>query len=291
MKRRIFSPAGLPLLAFPAGRADRENQKRKGVKDLGTVTASQALFRSQIRATGPVLLWGSQSRNFTLLRELIKQSDPFVLVGTRRDLDKSCLLTLPHQWTDTSPPDILPTGSGIITLDGSDPEIASQFQAALPYWNSHLVILCLGNGLQADMDTMDMLNKKGRYIILAESLSRSISSSGNIRLDEAKFLRFMDGILISSTGADTKSAIEYLPTYESIRPATTWDLSLKRNDARKFGSLNRQGRDPGGLGLGQTRTLETKPLFTHQELTEARDRRATILCNAQTGHLFTCSIR
>lgn len=291
MKRRLFSPAGLALLALPAGKADRENQKRRQVKDLGSVTASQALFASQIKLTGPIFLWGSQSRNFPLLRELVKQGSPYVLVGTERDLDKSCLLALPHDWTDTIPPDTLPPGSGILTLDSGDPDAAIQLQTTLPYWNRHLVILCLGNGLQADMDTMDILNKKGCYLILAESLSRSISSSGNIRLDETKFLRFMDCILISSTGPDTKAAIEALPTYESVRPATTWDLSLRRNDARKFGSLNRQDRDPGGLGLGQTRTLETKPVFTHQELTEARDRRATILCNAQTGHLFTCSIR
>lgn len=291
MRRSLFSSDGLPLLSLPVTRAERENRRRRNVIDLGAATASRILGETGIRPDGPLMICGDRNHCVGLLRGLLRRSPlPFVLVGTGPDLEESCLLALEPDWTSAAPTPRLQDGSGALALDMSDEGIYLQLKSCVPQWTDHLVILCLGSGLQVDAQLLDQLNGLNRYIILSQSLHRSIRSTEGTRIGVDVLLDSMDYILVSAIGTAAEELLQTLPAFESVRVTNAADFSTHRNEPRSFARQRLQDRDCGGLGFTQSRVLETRPVLTQDDLRRLQSSRATLFYNTRTGQTWTAKI-
>lgn len=284
-------PNGLRLLSLPVTARQRGNERRRNIRDLGSATASRALEKSAVAPDGPIACCGKKNRFAPLLRELVKRSArSFVMIGTQEDLNSGCVLALEPEWTADAISGSLPDGSGVLILDPGDPDLYLSLQYALPQWRDHLVILCLGGGLQADLLMLDQLNTLGPYILMCESLGRSVRGTEGSRLTPGELLRAMDYLLISSAGLSAGELLQVLPTYESERITNTLDISTHRSETRVL-SESRTDRDRGGLGMSQTRAMETRPIVTQDELRAMQRSGQLLICNAQTGESWKVKIQ
>lgn len=284
-------PNGLPLLRLPVTARHRSEERRKDLQDLGSLTASAALERTAIVPDGPIACCGSKNRFAELLRALVKRSPlPFVFIGTERDLDSGCILALEPGWTAKKVSARLPDGSGAVVLDAGNEDTHLALLDTLPKWRDHLVILSLGSGLQADQAMLDQLNTLGTYVLLCDSLGRSVRGTDGSRLTPGELLRAMDYLLISSAGLSAGELLEVLPTYQSERICNTIDLSTRRPETHPW-----QGRgcglDRGGLGMSQARSLEEKPLVTQDELRTMQRSGKLLVHNARSSMTWNVKIR
>lgn len=284
-------PNGLALLSLPVTARHRSEDRRRDLRELGSLTASAALERTGVAPSGPIACCGSKNRFAALLRALVKRSPrPFVIIGTSEDMESGCLLALEPEWTEETITGKLPEGSGALVLDPGNEDTCLALLEALPKWRDHLVILCLGNGIQVDPAMLDQLNTLGPYVLLCESLGRSVRGAEGMRLTPGELFRAMDYLLISSAGLSAGDLLEVLPTYESERVTNTVDLSARRPETHP-----RQGRgcglDRGGLGMSQSRTLETKPIITQDELREMQRAGQLLIHNARTSGSWKVKIK
>lgn len=290
MKKAFYKAVGMPLFRLPVTKSDRVNRERRNIADLGTVTASRALSETGIRPDAPLTICGRQAKALPVLRQLVRQSPlPFLLIGSRRDLsDESCLLSLPHEWTVSSPSASLPSGSGIMVLPPGAQTMLF-LKENLSDWDGRLVILCLGSGLQADQELLNLLNGLGNYIILTESLFRSVKGGGDLKLSPRELLAGMEYILISSIGSAAGELISILPYFECEKVTDTEDISLHRHSL-PMGYGAKFPQNGGGLHLGQARNLETKPILSQDELTRMQDQNIMLLYNVRLSHTWTARI-
>lgn len=284
-------PNGLSLLRLPVTARHRSEERRRDLRELGSLTAAAALEKTGIGPDGPIACCGSGNRFAALLRALVKRSPrPFVIVGTELDMNSGCLLALEPEWTEKNISFRLPEGSGALILDPSNEDIYLALPEALPKWRDHLVIMCLGGGLQADLAMLDQLNTHGSYVLLCSALGRSIRGTEGGRLTPAELLRAMDYLVISSAGLSAAEVLEVLPTYQSERITNTMDLSTHRTEDRpKLGTRN--DRDRGGLGMSQSRSLEEKPIVTQDELRAMQQSGQLLVHNARSAGTWKVKIR
>ena len=284
-------PNGLPLLRLPVTARHRAEEVRRELQDLGRMTASAALARTAVTPNGPIACCGSKNRFASLLRALTKQSPlPFVIVGTERDMDSGCLSALEPTWTEQTIRVRLPAGNGALVVDPGSNYTYMALMDAVPKWRDHLVILCLGTGLQLDQTMLDQLNTLGAYVLLCESLGRSVRGSEGTRLSAGELLRTMDHLLISSAGLSAGELLDVLPTYQSERVTNTIDLSTRRLESRPTLGC-RNDRDRGGLGMSQSRTLEEKPIVTQDELRTMQNSGQILVLNAKNSSAWKVKIR
>lgn len=190
VRQKLYDGIGVALLRIPIGKTSRADSKRRSIGDLGWMTAAKMLSVTGVRPDSPILLSGRHNKTFPVLRQLVKMSPvPCLLIGTRRDLEQSCMLDLGFDWTSETPGGHLPLGSGALYLrPGAETNLA--LKTYLPGWDTHLLILCLGNGLQVDAELLNLLNGLGRYILVSESLIRSVKGSEGCRLTRKPAARF-----------------------------------------------------------------------------------------------------
>ena len=85
-------PNGLSLLSLPVTARHRAEERRRDLRDLGSLTASAALERTGVGPDGPIACCGSKNRFAALLGALAKRSPrPFVIVGTEQDMESGCI--------------------------------------------------------------------------------------------------------------------------------------------------------------------------------------------------------
>ena len=284
-------PNGLNLLRLPVTARHRSEERRRELGELGSLTASAALARTGVGPDGPIACCGSKNRFAALLGALAKRSPrPFVIVGTEQDMESGCISALEPAWTRKGISGRLPGGSGALVLDPGSEDTHLALMDALPGWRDHLVILCLGSGLQLDMAMLDQLNTLGTYVLLCESLGRSVRGTEGARLPPGELLRAMDHLLISSAGLSAGELLEVLPTYQSERITNTVDLSARRPETHP-----RKGRgcglDRGGLGMSQSRSLEENPIVTQDELRTMQRAGQLIINNSRTSMTWIVKIR
>lgn len=282
---------GLRLLRLPVTARHRSDERRRDIQELGILTASGALEKTAVGPDGPTACCGSKNRFAALLGGFVKRSPrPFVVVGTAEDMDSGCVLALKPEWTEKTVSSKLPEGSGALVLDPGNEGTYLALLEALPKWRDHLVILCLGGGLQVDMAMLDQLNTLGSYVLLCESLGRSIRGAEGTRLTPSELLLAMDYLLVSSAGLSAGELLEVLPTYESERITNTIDLSTHR--AESCSLLGRKNdRDRCGMGMSQARTLETKPIITQDELRTMQRSGQLLIYNARLSMSWKVKIR
>ena len=276
------SDTGMHLLALPTTSADTENTYRKNIVDAGTVSAARMLSAAGILPR-ETLVCGPPGRTFPVIEALQQQSRlPFVLIGTKRDLTASPLLRLPVQWESTTLPAELPEGSGRITIRPAD--FGMDMMQLADWGGSHLILLCLGQGLSATAELMDHLNAAGHYVLIASTLSRAVSySSGGLSVEA--LLRSMHYLIASTIGGEAETLLHVLPTYESEKVTNSLDFNAHRDRGGMMG--RHSGR---GLSLGQNREVVTKPVLTQDDLARLRSGSEFLVYNQDLLRLWVGKI-
>lgn len=290
MNKKVIDALGMALLSLPTTKNNRTNNERRNVKNMESVSAAQMIGVTGIDIERPMLFCGKYNKAFPVLRQLVKKVNmPFVIIGTKNDLkDESCLRLLETDWESDR---ILPTlsdGNGILCLQaGAETDLG--LNASLAGWDSHYIILCIGNGIQVDEHFLKILNGIGHYILVSESLPRSIASVDGTKMTPADLLASMDAILVSAIGTAAKNLQEVLPNYECERVTNSTDLSLHK-DAPHDNKGGHHHRNGGGLRFSQSKTLESRNIFTQEDLIQLQDANELIVHNVQTSHTWLARI-
>ena len=288
ISKRLHSALGTELLRLPVMSSARANEKRRDIGELKQVTVSNMISSTGINPDEPLIFCGSQNRAFPVTDMLTRMTaKPFLLVGTQRDFQDSSMLALMPAWSETQIRRQLPEGSGMLTLQPG-PETSILLKDSIPSWSSHFLILCLGCGLQLDAETLNLLNSHGSYLLVTDSLHRSIRSTDGNRLSATDLLRCMDVVMVSSAGCGIKEVVEILPAYEAQAITNTIDFSAFM-DAPGYAADHRR-RDGRGWRLGQSRSVETKPVITQSELLRLQAYGAMFVYNARLGRSWIVRI-
>lgn len=280
MAHLFRSNTGMHLLAFPRTHADKENTRRRNIGDTGAASASSALDTAQITPQ-KTLVCGPIGRVFSVLDALQRQStQPFVLIGTKRDFANSPLLRLDTQWEETKLPQRLPEGNGRITLSAEDLTMEIEPFAE---WQDHLIILCLGHGLFINAALMNQLNAAGNYLLITESLSDALYRSADFTVET--LLSSMRHLVVSSIGSDAETLLKVLPDYECEKVANSFNFSTHRDRGGMMGC-----HGGSGLQFGQNREIVTKHLLSEDDLTRLSQESAMILYNARLRKVWVGKI-
>ena len=152
-----------------------------------------------------------------------------------------------------------------------------------------MVILCLGGGLQVDAELLNLLNSTGRYIIVSSSLSRSVKGSDGVKLSVRDLLSSMDYILVSSIGSSAKELIEVLPSFDYQKVTNTTDFSYHQDGAHIYENISHH-RNGAGIRISQSRSMETRTVFTESELKRMQDDNILLIYNALESHIWVSEI-
>ena len=282
MNKKVFDTLGMALLSLPSTKSNRANNERRNVKNIESVSAAQMISVTEINTENPLIFCGKYNKALPVVKQLIKKSTrPYVLSGTKRDLgENSCLRALDTDWENDSITGTLPEGNGLLLLEAGA-ETSLRLNAYLSSWDSHLIIFCIGNGLQVDEHLLNLLNSIGHYILLSEGLHRSVKSTEGTKMSPAELLASMEYILVSAIGTAAKELQKVLPDYECERVTNTLNLALHR-DAPHYNSGNQHHRNGGGLNFGQAKMLESRNIFTQEDLTNLQDSNELIIHNSHT---------
>lgn len=291
MKDKLFRSVGMSMLSLPVGKRECSNEKKRAICDLEGVSASQMISAVGLRPNCPTILCGAYNKSCLLLRQMLRMSRlPVVLVETERDLEM-LPLDVHKNWEKNHPVQMLPDNDGVLRLS-PNVESVLELKECLSGWGTHMIVLFIGTGLQLDAELMDLLNAHGNYILMTNSLFRGIKSSEGSRLSPADVLSSMDYIVISSIGAAARELVAVLPTYESEQVTSTADVSLfSRSPRTHNGSSGRhRGGSGNGLSLSQSRSLETKPILSQDDLRKMQDENVMLLYNVKEGHTYTARL-
>ena len=284
MKKMFHPHGGMRLISLPRTQAERGNASRRGVTELGNVTASEAIAQAGIRVDAPMLFSGTHSAALPFLRQLIRKvGKPFVLIGTGRQLgENDCLRALRPDWTLNEARPHLPHGNGILTLD-MDGDSMLEFKANLCGWGDHLPVVCLGDGLLLDKALLDRLNGHGSFILISGAMSRSLrGAEENGALTLRQVFASMGYLMISAIdAAAAQELLAVLPAYEEERVTNAIDWQGSRS--RFHTSHGTRPADNGGFRFSQSRTLDTRPILRQEDLRAIVEERRTLLYNANTS--------
>lgn len=290
MNQKLYRIMGLPLVRFPLGRKDSINQKKRNIGALGTTTAARLLSVAGVRPDGPILLCGPYAKSFPILRQLLKMSSlPYLIAGVPKDFAHTCLPILPVDWVSDRIPAVLSAGNGRLALCPGG-ETSLQLVSSISNWKTHLVVLCLGNGLQVDGELLNVLHGLGQYILLINnSLHRSIRLSDECKLTTQELLVSMDYIIVTCAGSAAKDLVAILPTFECEKATNTTDFSVYQN-APQIVSKQYRYQNGGGFRISQSRALESKPILTQEDLTLMQHNNTSFLYNAKQSQIWTAQI-
>ncbi|MDO5817761.1 MAG: hypothetical protein Q4Q26_09125 [Eubacteriales bacterium] len=290
MNKKLYEIIGIPLISLPSTKKNRFNNKRRNVGEIGVSSAAHIIGMTGIRPEEPFIFCGKYNKALPIVRQLVKMSArPFVILGTRRDLaEDSCLRLLDIEWENEIPEHSLPGGNGMLILK-SGGETNLQLKDCLNGWDSHLIIICLGNGLQIDQEILNILNSIGHYILLTEALHRSVKGIEGDRLTPEELLSSMEYILVSSIGTAGKDLMKILPDYECEKITNTTDVSWHRDEPHEYkgGQHHRNG---GGIRFSQSKFLESRCIFSQDELTKIQDSNSVLIYNARCAHTWVSKI-
>lgn len=290
MSNKIYEAVGIALLGLPTTKSNRTNNKRRNVNDMESTSAAHMLSVTGVSSKEPLIFCGKYNKAIPVLRQLIKKtSRPFVLIGTKRDLeDNSCLRILETTWESDILSRYLPDGNGILLLkSGANTNL--ELKEYISEWDSHLIILCIGNGLQIDQELLNLLNSIGHYILLSENLQRSVKYMDGYKLTAADLLSSMEYILVSSIGTAGKELLKVLPDFEYEKITNTTDFSMHLDSPHKHKDdyYNHNG---GGLRLSQSKTQESRCIFTQEDLMKLQDSNVMVIHNARSSHTWVARV-
>lgn len=290
MRKKLYNALGMSLLRLPTTKKNRINNKQRNVKDLKAISAAQMISITEIQPNEPTIFCGRYNKALSIIRQLIKKSErPFVLIGTKSDLNEnSCFRVLNAEWEEESISCNLSDGNGMLILKPKA-GIYLELKEYILEWDSHFLIMCLGNGLQMDQELLNLLNSRGNYVLISENLQRGIKFVDGCKMTVAELLSSMEYIMISSVGMAGKELLKVLPDMEYEKITNTTDLSLHR-DAPYENKKGNHHRNGGGLGISQSKVRETHCIFTEEDLKKMQDNNQMVIYNSRTGYTFVAKI-
>jgi len=99
----------------------------------------------------------------------------------------------------------------------------------------------------------------------------------------------MEYILVTSIGTSAKDLISVLPTYKYEKTTNSVNASLHRH-ASPFSDGTHIPQKGGGLYIGQTRTLETEPILSQDDLIRMQEQSTMLIHNARSSRTWTARI-
>lgn len=290
MNKKLYKTIGRPFINLPSTQKNKFNNKQRNVGEIEMSSAAHMIGITGICPEGSLIFCGKHNKAFPIIRQLVRMSArPFVLLGTRRDLsEESCLRLLNIEWEDEIPKHNLPEGNGILVLKPGG-ETNLMLKDCLVNWDSHFIIMCVGNGLQVDQEILNLLNGVGNYMLLTEMLYRSVKATDGIQLTPEDLLSSMDYILVSSIGTAGKELIKVLPDYEYEKITNTTDVSLHRDEPHEYKD-GRHHRNGGGVRFSQSKSLESRCIFSQDDLVKMQDSNSMLIYNARYAHTWVAKI-
>lgn len=290
MNKKLYNAVGMALLSLPSTKKDRTNNKHRNIGNIEATSAARMLSVTGVCPDAPAIICGRYNKALPVVRQLTKMSSrPFLILGTKRDLsENSCLYALETEWKSENIERTLPNGNGVLMVrPGAETNLA--LKEYLPKWDTHLIIICLGNGLQVDQELLNLLNSVGHYIILSETLQRSIKSMDGCKLTASELLSSMEYILVSSIGTAGKELLKVLPDFQYEKITNTTDFSSHQDSPQKYGDGHHH-RTGGGFRFSQSKVLENRSILTQDELIKLQDSNLMLIHNTRCSHTWIAKI-
>lgn len=288
---KYYASQGQSVIRIPISKNERANAARRGVIKLDGKTTSEVISTVGLTPHASAVFLGKYNKAIPVLYELTKRTDKdCCLICSKRDVTEELAFAdaeFEFCWSLSNTPSTLPPGNGIITVDGA--ESLFELTQSLPNYNSHYLMLCIGNGIQLNPTAMNALNGIGEYVVLTQNLSRGVGSLDGDKLTQEELMSAVDYTVISSIGASAKAFLDIVRKYECEKTTNTTDFSLHRNSP--LGMLRFPRRMRGhGLRFSQSRTLEPKPIFSQEELTKIADDGKILIYCTESGHAYVADI-
>jgi len=296
-KNKLSKIKGMPFFRWYVGENEKVNTKRRGVIDLGYTYPEIIVDKTGIRPDAPLMYCGAQDEAYKIVRELIRKTNkPFLLIGTKRDLERSPLLNLDrHAWCADHPVSHISTGNGIMELSSGSGETFLELERYIHGWGSHLLIICLGNGLQVDAELLNRLDAIGTYILISNALGRSIRNQEGSKLSVRELLSRMDYLFVTSAGNSTRDLSDILPVFQYEKYTDHMDIDFHQDGpvkkSRQNMSINIGKRRNAGIVAGQARTLEERKIFMEDELFDLQRRGGILIYKAMGAHVWVAEVR
>lgn len=289
--KRLYSKPELPLLRFPSGKQNKFNDKQRNIQNLKTITSAHMIAMTGITPEGPMIFCGKYKKSMPVIMQLLKMTDrPFLLIGNRRDIHENSVFGLLESKADhVSLDQTLPEANSVLILN-SDGDSYLLLKDYLTRVTLHIPIVCVGNGLALDYDILHLLNSIGQYILLSESLYRSIKHTDTCSMAVTELLSCMDHIIISSIGAAGKELLKVLPDYDIEKTTNTVDLSLQKDSPDTFLFKRHHNHKGHAFRLSQSRAMELKPILTQKDLLDLQDTNTMLIYNTSANHIAIAKI-
>lgn len=289
-KYKIYNKLGLPFLRWPITKKDKKNNERRHIIDLGNLSSAHMLSETHVIPEKPILISGNYSKAIPIAYQLIKMSErPCVVIGSTLDIKIIQTMT-DIDWKFVAIQDktcLSENKNCLIYTKGAEDLLC--LKQNITEWDAHLVLFCLGHGLQIDDELLTLANAIQHYILISDSLYRSIKDSIRGKLSVEQLLASMEYLFISSIGTAAKDLIKVLPEYESEKQTNTLDFSLHK-DAVDDDKKSDHHRNGGGIHLGQAVTQEIKSVITQDELMRLQDENKMLIYNSEKAQLWIAKV-
>lgn len=260
----IFRPSEISAISTPVTSSNRRNAEKHPAVDLGCATPFQLFASASISRNGTICILGKPGRGVGIARALTVRSEkPFLFLGTVRDKDYISSSLKPEWIRDSAQPN-LPCGSGTILFANPHNAYLEICQYVEEWSKNYFLIIHLGNGLQAGTELMNIFCAIEQCLIFCDSIPQSIRNTDTRSITQLDFLQQMHYLLVFSSGAETESLVNLLPTYQYEKISNTTNLNTYRGRSILHPFHGHHGH---GISVGQTRTMEYKKnIFEADEL-------------------------
>ena len=172
--------------------------------------------------------------------------------------------SLNPEWVRDSAQSNLPCGSGTILFASPHNAYLEICQYVEEWSKNYFLIIHLGNGLQAGTELLNIFSTIEQCLVFCDSIPQSIRNTDTRSITQLEFLQQMHYLLVFSSGAETESLVNLLPTYQYEKISNTTNLNTYRGRSILHPFRGHHGH---GISVGQTRTMEYKKnIFEADEL-------------------------
>lgn len=282
MKRYWEIKNGLKFFRIPFSGKERVNQKRRGIIDLGSVTASEMAERTSLNEAAGQLFCGKVNKAFPVIRKFVRSSDGecVMLVGRVSEEVLSGFRGIFSDWMLDQPQEKMMSGNGIMLVKNS--EAVLLVKEYMKYWKEKSVILFLGAGFLLTEDMMNCLSGCRKYLILTEQLSADLKKP----LISEDVMSRVQGIYIASAGSVPKTFQNIFPDYQAEKPQDSVTLSI-HSGAPQPDYDPGHARNGKALILGQSREQQKRPVLEQSDLISLQQCGKIVIYNVRQLKLYT----
>lgn len=125
-------------------------------------------------------------------------------------------------------------------------------------------------------------------MLISENLQRGIKGFDGVKMSASELLESMDYIMISSIGTAGKELLKVLPEFEYEKITNSMDFSYHHDAPHEH--KGKHHRNGGGLSLNQSKTRESRCIFTEEDLREMQDFNKMLIYNTQYSHAWIAKV-